>query len=200
MKKKGIWVDASLSGLGLSPLDKLLYSQIEYLSKDRGFCDKSDRAFAKDLEVSARSISASLSFLEKIRLITKSVAKHKGNERKIFAKKIEDARCNDVVLVEEVEFSASELYDFEAFGMYMGENYQGLNVSYYYNQVRVWENDDGTKPKRKNWKNVINSFISNDMKNGKIVKENEQQRNSSNEWSATDTLRGAIEILQSKRR
>jgi predicted transcriptional regulator len=202
MKKKGIWVDDSLFGIGLSPLDKLLYSQIEYLSKSNGYCSKSDKVFACELEVSARSISTSLSFLVEKGLIRKKTIKHEGNCRKLFINRFNENTGDIEVaeVAEEVEFSKSELYNFDSFGLYANEVCDGVNVAYYYKQVSIWENQDGSKPRRKNWKTVVNLFISNDIKNGKIVKQNGKQQNSSNEWSASDTLRETIEMLQSKRR
>ena len=199
MKKKGIWVDDSLFGLGLSPLDKLLYSQIEYLSKSNGYCSKSDKVFAYELEVSARSISSSLSFLIEKGLIRKKTVKCEGNHRKLFINRV-DENTGDIDEVEEVEFSKSELYNFDLFALCANEVCNGVDVAYYYNQVSIWENQDGSKPRRRNWKTIVNLFISNDIKNGKVVKQNGKQQNSSSEWSASDTLRETIEMLQSKRR
>ena len=83
MKKKGIWIDSNLSGRGLSPLDKFLYSQISYYSKEEGFCVKSDREFSNELEVSERSITTSLSFLVEKGLLKKQTDRSKGNYREL---------------------------------------------------------------------------------------------------------------------
>jgi hypothetical protein len=83
MKRKGIWIDSNLTGRGLSPLDKLLYSQIVYYSKDAGFCMKSNPELAIELEVSGSSVKRSLEILEEKGLINRDTDRKIGNVRKL---------------------------------------------------------------------------------------------------------------------
>jgi hypothetical protein len=83
MKKKGIWIDSNLTGRGLSPLDKLLYSQIVYYSKDGGFCIKSNIELSLELEISESSVKRSLELLQEIGLLKRDTDRKMGNVRRI---------------------------------------------------------------------------------------------------------------------
>lgn len=65
-------------------------------------------------------------------------------------------------------FEQSPFYDFEAFKDFMKDRYPEADPNYYYIQVRDWEQKDGSKPERQNWKNTIRQFISNDIQSGKL--------------------------------
>lgn len=100
-------------------------------------------------------------------------------------------------------FCDSELADFETFKRYVESVAELANAGYYFTKVSTWQTKEGF-PKRGNWYSVVSKFILDDYSKGKLVTNEHQgygkQQNSSSEWSASDTLRGAIEILQSKRR
>lgn len=87
----------------------------------------------------------------------------------------------------EILFSESNIFEFEAFEEYMQESYPEADPNFYYIQVKNWLNSDGTKPKRKNWKKVVGTFISNDIRSEKLKTSTEyanQQRESKQQASS----------------
>jgi len=71
----------------LSPFDKLLYSDITALTNKNGYCNASNKYFAKVFNKSIRSISRSISALSDNNLITAILIRDENNEiveRKIY--------------------------------------------------------------------------------------------------------------------
>lgn len=71
----------------LSPFDKLLYSDITALTNKKGYCNASNKYFAKVFNKSIRAISRSISTLSHNSLITTTLIRDENNEiveRKIY--------------------------------------------------------------------------------------------------------------------
>lgn len=97
----------------------------------------------------------------------------------------------------EILFSESNIFEFEAFEEYMKESYPEADPNFYYIQVKNWQNADGTKPKRKNWKKVVGTFISNDIRSEKLKTSTEyaSQQRESRQQASSDSFKKLASLM-----